>query len=378
MKVHFIFVRHGETLFNQVRRMQGQCDSPLNTKGIAQAENTASALRKEHFDHIFCSASERAWDTAKIVAQYHKEEPVVMKELMEFDFGTLDGQLFSDMNDIIQVHRKADEWTDVGGENVPLFEIRAKKAFEKILSACKDNDHVLIVSHGSYFSHLLKTILNYDFDEYRDRMDALNRPLVPNCCIAEFVYEDGKYTVTREPQTADEYRSEQAKKIRMSMVCTGETLFEKENRKEGICDSLLSEKGIQKAEQIGEKLKDIKISCAFVSTSLRARDTVDLILKGRNVPVIYRRDLRERFYGLLEGDNKINFDDIDDWSAYGAESIDEMDQRAMKALREICDLSDEGSHVLVITHRYFRERLEQAIRTMNDAGTCAVQSESLE
>lgn len=77
----------------------------------------------------------------------------------------------------------------------------------------------------------------------------------------------------------------------MSMVCTGETIFEKENRKEGICDSLLSEKGIQKAEQIGEQLKDTEIACAFVSTSLRARDTADLILKGREIPVIYRRDL---------------------------------------------------------------------------------------
>lgn len=378
MKVYFTFVRHGETLFNQTRRMQGQCDSPLNETGIAQAENTASALRREHFDHIFCSASERAWDTAKIVAQYHKEEPAVMKELMEFDFGTLDGQLFSDMNDIIQVHRKADDWTDVGGENVPLFEIRAKKAFEKILSACRDNDHVLIVSHGSYFSHLLKTILDYDFDEYRHRMDAMNRPLVPNCCIAEFVYEDGKYTVTREPQTADEYRAEKPKKINITAVCTGETLFEKENRKEGICDSMLSEKGISYAQQIGEKLKDIKIPYAFVSTSLRARDTADLIFKGRDIPVIYRRDLRERFYGLLEGDNKINPEDIRDWSEYGAESTDEMDQRAMKALREICDMSDDESHVLVITHRYFRERLEQAVRMMNTAGTCAVQIESLE
>ena len=115
-----------------------------------------------------------------------------------------------------------------------------------------------------------------------------------------------------------------------------------------------------------------------MSTSLRARDTADLIFKGRDIPVIYRRDLRERFYGLLEGDNKINPEDIRDWSEYGAESTDEMDQRAIKALREICDMSDDESHVLVITHRYFRERLEQAVRMMNTAGTCAMQIESLE
>ena len=35
------FVRHGQTLLNQFRRMQGWVDSPLTEKGEAQAKGTA-------------------------------------------------------------------------------------------------------------------------------------------------------------------------------------------------------------------------------------------------------------------------------------------------------------------------------------------------
>ncbi len=359
MKVYFAFVRHGETLFNQIRRMQGQCDSPLNQKGIRQAENTASALRNEHFDHIFCSSSERAWDTAKIIAQYHKEEPVFMKELREFDFGELDGQLFSEMNDIIQVHRRADDWTDVKGENVELFEKRAEKAFEKILSACRDNDHVLIACHGSYFSHLLKTLLHYDFDEYRNRMIEKGRDLVPNCSISKFVYEDGTFSLLSEPETADEYRSLQKKTVHAVIVSTQETRFETEGRLEGQCDSDLTENGIRKTEEIAEAIRQYKFARAYVSTSERARDTAEILLRKTDTKIIYERDLRERYLGTLEADNRHTYEDIIDYAQYGAESENDLENRAEKMIRTIYDTSCDQDTVLVVTHRNFAELMNQ-------------------
>ena len=361
MAIHFTYVRHGETLFNKTARMQGQCDSPLSQKGIAQAENTASALRAEHFDHIFCSSSERAWDTAKIIAAYHREKPVLLKELKEFDFGRLDGELFSDMNDIIQKHRKADEWTDVGGENVPLFEKRATAAFKKILSKCREEEHVLIVSHGSYFSHLLKTLIAYDFDDYRRRMDAAGRPLVPNCSISEFVYENGVYKLVSEPQTADEYRASQKKNIRLVITCTNETVFEAEGRKEGQSDSPLTDAGVMKTEETAAELRSYDFDGAFVSTSERARDTAAILLKEREVYTLYLKDLRERYLGLLEADNKIKEEEITDYAQYHAESEEELEARAEKIVRTIYDYASSNQTYLVVTHRMFCEKLISAI-----------------
>ena len=49
------FVRHGETLFNRLRRFQGQCDAPLTEKGIHDAERARDALK----DTVFTKAAGR-------------------------------------------------------------------------------------------------------------------------------------------------------------------------------------------------------------------------------------------------------------------------------------------------------------------------------
>ena len=359
MAIYFTFVRHGQTVFNRIDRMQGRCDSPLTEAGIRQAENTASALRNEHFDHIFCSSSERAWDTAKIIAAFHEEEPLPMKELKEFDFGDFDGVLKEDFREIIEAHRTADEWTDVHGENVELFGKRAEKTFEKILSMCSDGDHVLLVSHGSFLSHMLKTLIDYDFDDYLNRMNRIGRVLVPNCSISEFVYEDGKYTLTREPATADEYRASLKKELCVVLAETGETIFEKAGRKEGWSDSSLTEEGIRKTYETAEEMKDIPFDCALVSTAERARDTADILLEGRNTPVLYEKELRERYFGLLEGDEKINMADIEDESRYEMESMKELKERAARMMRMIYDISFDQDSILVVTHKYFCGELRE-------------------
>ena len=97
MKVTFYFVRHGKTVFNQQGRMQGMCDSPLLQEGIDGAQDTASALCRVPFASCYSSSSERAWDTAEILCAPHGLKPVLMKDLREFDFGSLDGSYLKDV-----------------------------------------------------------------------------------------------------------------------------------------------------------------------------------------------------------------------------------------------------------------------------------------
>ena len=66
MKILFYYVRHGQTLFNKTRRLQGGCDSPLTEKGIEEAHRAEQALRPIPFTHAFTSSSERAADTAAL------------------------------------------------------------------------------------------------------------------------------------------------------------------------------------------------------------------------------------------------------------------------------------------------------------------------
>ena len=57
MKVTFWFVRHGQTLFNTDRRVQGVTDSPLTEKGIDQAKTTCKALANVWFHQAYTSPS---------------------------------------------------------------------------------------------------------------------------------------------------------------------------------------------------------------------------------------------------------------------------------------------------------------------------------
>lgn len=62
-------MRHGETLFNVLHKIQGWCDSPLTSKGIQQALLAKKWFEEHqiHFDHAYSSTSERCCDTLELI-----------------------------------------------------------------------------------------------------------------------------------------------------------------------------------------------------------------------------------------------------------------------------------------------------------------------
>src|SRR2546428_8223790 len=69
--VHLILVRHGETVWNQENRWQGQADVPLSETGRAQARRLAQRLRAEGrpVRAIYASDLSRAFHTAEILGE---------------------------------------------------------------------------------------------------------------------------------------------------------------------------------------------------------------------------------------------------------------------------------------------------------------------
>ena len=94
MKLYLM--RHGETLFNTQKRVQGWCDSPLTENGICQAEQAKQYFAKKgiSFDAVYSSTQERATDTAKIVAPEYTVTQ--LKGIKEMNFGSYPN--------IVQVH----------------------------------------------------------------------------------------------------------------------------------------------------------------------------------------------------------------------------------------------------------------------------------
>ena len=207
MHVTFYYVRHGQTKFNVVRRVQGTCDSPLTEQGIKDAEKARDALSSIHFDKAFSSSSERAVDTAAIVLEGHDIAAVPLKGLKEFDFGDLDGCLIDEVREQLDSHRHPDDFSDLGGDSTESINKRIYETFDYIISKCNDNDTVLIASHGSIGLHLLEALFGIDCDEYKEQQRQAHpeRFAIPNGGIMKFEYTDGVWQVDCLPCEPDEY-----------------------------------------------------------------------------------------------------------------------------------------------------------------------------
>ena len=88
-----ILIRHGETLWNRLKRFQGgRSDVPLSAVGRLQAQLIANALLRERVEAVFSSPLSRARKTAEAVAQVHRLHVQVLPELNELDFGEYEGE----------------------------------------------------------------------------------------------------------------------------------------------------------------------------------------------------------------------------------------------------------------------------------------------
>lgn len=85
-------MRHGQTLFNKLEKIQGACDSPLTSDGIEQAKVAKKyfELNQIKLENFYSSTQERASDTLEIIIgnnDYRRK-----KGLKEWNFGTFEGE----------------------------------------------------------------------------------------------------------------------------------------------------------------------------------------------------------------------------------------------------------------------------------------------
>jgi|YNPBryBLVA2012_1023415.scaffolds.fasta_scaffold03452_4 probable phosphoglycerate mutase len=83
-------VRHGESLWNALRIIQGHLDSPLSETGRMQARALAAALRGEERGAVFSSDLSRAMETARL-ALGGAEGVIAEERLREQCFGRWQG-----------------------------------------------------------------------------------------------------------------------------------------------------------------------------------------------------------------------------------------------------------------------------------------------
>jgi len=90
--IELILIRHGETQWNNQRRIQGgSSDIELNETGRNQAEKLGLSLKEREINAIYSSPLKRARDTAQAVASHHNLEMHIEPGLRELEVGELEG-----------------------------------------------------------------------------------------------------------------------------------------------------------------------------------------------------------------------------------------------------------------------------------------------
>ena len=165
MKIYF--VRHGETIWNKEKKIQGRSDIPLNEYGKELGMITAKALKDIPFDIVYSSPLIRAKETAEILV---KDRNLVIHEdnrLLEMSFGEGEGESLPEIHAHPEmklhnfIHNPGEYTPPAGGETFEELYDRCKNFMEEIIiPAEKKYDTMLIVGHGALIRGFIHNINN--------------------------------------------------------------------------------------------------------------------------------------------------------------------------------------------------------------------------
>ena len=175
MKKTLYLMRHGQTLFNLRRKMQGHCDSPLTPLGVKQAEIAGKYFENINIDHAYSSTLERCCDTLEIITSLPYQR---CKGLKENNYGLLEGEHdYLAEND---PQKCATYYLQFGGESNETLKERMVKTLTDIMEK-EDHHSVLAVSHGGACFNFLRV--------WQDPTEELKKGF-GNCCIFIYEYEN--------------------------------------------------------------------------------------------------------------------------------------------------------------------------------------------
>lgn len=194
-----ILVRHGETTWNREGRYQGQIDTPLSERGVAQGKAVAEALKNIPIDLCYTSPLSRSHDTAKFCMAYHDAPLYTDERLLEINHGLWEGKLASEIAGDYPEMLEAWRTEVVGvtmpeGENITEVCERSMAAFRDY-AAKHEGKTILVVAHDAVNKAVLCDMLDIGLDHFWQMKQD-------NTCINVVEYNEGKWRMVLINSTA--------------------------------------------------------------------------------------------------------------------------------------------------------------------------------
>ena len=179
---NLFIIRHGETEYNRLGRMQGRgIDEPLNETGRQQARHTARYLEKLGIDLAVSSSLKRSMQTAQIVADIHQVPLLSYKELDELDFGVYEGKysekVAKELDPLKERWQNGEVHLSIDGGESPVQALERVNTRMRSIIREHAGKSLLVVLHGRLIRILLSYWLGYGLErmqEIKHRNGSLN------------------------------------------------------------------------------------------------------------------------------------------------------------------------------------------------------------
>jgi probable phosphoglycerate mutase len=231
-KLTIYVVRHGQTIFNLMDRVQGISDGILTEKGITGAVNMGKGLRDVPFHAVYASDLKRAISTARLAMEQNrvtkKWAVTEMPELREVSFGIFEGDpnwmmyavfgrdlglavpddaksigaatapileyyngnMKKFLEELANFNKRADTTYKISEDAAEVY-ARLQKGMAAIIAENPNGGNVMLVAHGQSISFLLGA-LNLD----------ISQPL-GNSSVTKIVYDYRTKTYQLEGPAGD-------------------------------------------------------------------------------------------------------------------------------------------------------------------------------
>lgn len=175
-KIHF--VRHGQTIFNSLKKIQGSSDISLNEVGIKQAKDFNINKNYDLYIHTGLKRSEETLDLILDDKSIKKEKDVLLQER---GYGIFEGlkeeEIYEKYPDLFEKWKKNENVVIDKAENIENVVNRIKKFIKKV--TINSNKNIFVVTHSGVLYSLYKYMKNLD---YGIRPDIY----FSNCCSTYF------------------------------------------------------------------------------------------------------------------------------------------------------------------------------------------------
>ena len=185
--MHLTLIRHGESTWNILKKVQGQADPPLTEVGILQAQELAEKLKPKLSDYVavYTSERQRARKVAEIITQNSPLHLISDSRLNSRSLGAFSGLTLDEIGlnypDLYRKWRNQDPTFVPPGGKTTKWLVNQCKSFLVSVSkhySFSGDVHILIITHreniGTFHYLLTGKLME----------DPLGK--IPNCTPLEY------------------------------------------------------------------------------------------------------------------------------------------------------------------------------------------------